>query len=701
MLFHFGVTPYLVFDGDRLPSKSMTEEGRRQRREESRRAGLELLRRNRSTEAQQELQKAVDITPEMARELIEQLKRYQVKYVVAPYEADSQLAYLEKQGLIDAVLSEDSDLLIFGVRNLLTKLDKFGECVVIRAQDYTSCREVNLIGWTTADLRRMAIMSGCDYLEGIHKMGLKTAHRFVRKCKTIERTIQCMQLEGKFRVPLGYLAQFDQAEKTFLYQWVFCPLAHKLVNLNPLDRMTKLEDMPFIGEQVAAEVAQGVASGHLNPMTKLPIQSVPSAASRIRTSPLRPKIGKENVQLLGKDRKINNFFRPSRIPLAELDPNTLTPSPNQWNLILENQGRTWAPEVVAQRGISSAPRAVANSSNGIPDRGVFSAPHPYPNKKQRLCAEGDPEPADAGVEAKSRFFSFVEPSPTTAVAKKKTKKNPKKTDIQLWSDDSIEEAMANLPDFDGLLCPEPSSLKLPVPKLTIFNEGRLKSPPTDSALPAASSTVDKQTKSVFTDNSLADVRYFREEYGFQKEQSARSTPRPAHSQHHHESEPMTPPPTSTAQDEAGHSGEDPSSVVKETPRHRVTAPNNLAIASSTDHAMKPSTPRRVRAFDTPNPTHTYIPGASLWKGLKSKGSEDLIVPDSDQGSECGTLSPSASSKKATKEGHNPIVTGSVHDGGSGSSSSGDDADDGGTEIETERKTLDLRKFMFGAATPGA
>jgi exonuclease-1 len=37
-----------------------------------------------------------------------------VKFVVAPYEADAQLAYLCRLGEIQAVITEDSDLLAFG-----------------------------------------------------------------------------------------------------------------------------------------------------------------------------------------------------------------------------------------------------------------------------------------------------------------------------------------------------------------------------------------------------------------------------------------------------------------------------------------------------------------------------------------------------------------------------------------------------------
>lgn len=33
---------------------------------------------------------------------------------MAPYEADSQLAYLSKEGIVDLVITEDSDLLVFG-----------------------------------------------------------------------------------------------------------------------------------------------------------------------------------------------------------------------------------------------------------------------------------------------------------------------------------------------------------------------------------------------------------------------------------------------------------------------------------------------------------------------------------------------------------------------------------------------------------
>lgn len=37
-----------------------------------------------------------------------------VECIVAPYEADAQLTYLQKEGIVDYIISEDSDMLVFG-----------------------------------------------------------------------------------------------------------------------------------------------------------------------------------------------------------------------------------------------------------------------------------------------------------------------------------------------------------------------------------------------------------------------------------------------------------------------------------------------------------------------------------------------------------------------------------------------------------
>lgn len=433
MLIHFGVKPYLVFDGDYLPSKAHTEKERAAKRKESKRLGLELLRMGRPSQAHLELQKAVDVTPSMARELIEELKGLGVEYVVAPYEADAQLAYLEKQGIISGVLSEDSDLLVFGVKCLLTKLDQYGECVMVNRQDFTACRDVSLVGWSDKEFRMMAILSGCDYLPGIDKMGLKTAYRLVRKHKSIDRTIRSVQFDGKMKIPPKYLEAFQQAERTFLYQWAFCPTAQSLVNLNEVPVDIPMESMPYIGADVEPEDAIGVAVGDLDPHTKQRLDFNRRQPGMIA----RQRVTQTPDEKQGKT--ITEFFKTQRTPLAELDPNSFTPSPSQQRLLANQRSISWSasqapvarPPALARiasiQRRQSAPQATERAEGDTVSLSSSTAP-----KRQRLCSE----PETAG--STSRFFSktIVQPSPSVR------KKSNRKEDFELWSDDPVAEAAA-------------------------------------------------------------------------------------------------------------------------------------------------------------------------------------------------------------------------------------------------------------------
>jgi len=71
--------------------------------------------------------KAVDISPAMAYQVIMAMKEFPgVECIVAPYEADAQLAFFARNHLIDAVITEDSDILAYGSPRVLFKLDAEG-----------------------------------------------------------------------------------------------------------------------------------------------------------------------------------------------------------------------------------------------------------------------------------------------------------------------------------------------------------------------------------------------------------------------------------------------------------------------------------------------------------------------------------------------------------------------------------------------
>ena len=59
-------------------------------------------------------QRAIDITPEIGHELVCACREAGIECVVAPYEADAQLAFLATSNYVHAVITEDSDLLVYG-----------------------------------------------------------------------------------------------------------------------------------------------------------------------------------------------------------------------------------------------------------------------------------------------------------------------------------------------------------------------------------------------------------------------------------------------------------------------------------------------------------------------------------------------------------------------------------------------------------
>lgn len=268
MLQHFGIKPYLVFDGDKLPAKTHTEDDRESKRSENLARAQQLEAEGKLQQARDLYAKCVDITPEMAYQLIKVLKEQAIPYLVAPYEADAQLAYLEKCGAIDAVLTEDSDLLVFGCNTVLFKLDQAGNAVEIKQERFWTNRQIALSGWTAVEFRQMAILSGCDYLPSIVGMGLKNAHRLLRRHKTVDKVLQVVRLEGKMRIPPTYASEFRKAELTFVHQRVFDPTSSKVVTLTPLPSGTHDDMLPFIGAHIEDEMARAIANGIIDPITR-------------------------------------------------------------------------------------------------------------------------------------------------------------------------------------------------------------------------------------------------------------------------------------------------------------------------------------------------------------------------------------------------------------------------------------------------
>ena len=156
-----------------------------------------------------------------------------VSYIDAPEEADSQCAWLAKEGLVDAVLTEDMDILTFGspyiIRNLTSFKKKPVEISLEKIKKKFGCTQDNFIDF--------CILLGCDYCEHITDYNCFEIFEIFQKHKSIEgvlnkldKNINFIETKHYFKMP-ELNTNFKEIEfKTAEFQ----ELAELLVNKHDL-----------------------------------------------------------------------------------------------------------------------------------------------------------------------------------------------------------------------------------------------------------------------------------------------------------------------------------------------------------------------------------------------------------------------------------------------------------------------------------
>eukprot|EP00930_Biecheleria_cincta_P106034 TRINITY_DN9924_c0_g1_i1.p1 TRINITY_DN9924_c0_g1~~TRINITY_DN9924_c0_g1_i1.p1 ORF type:complete len:639 (-),score=118.37 TRINITY_DN9924_c0_g1_i1:19-1845(-) len=283
--------PVLVFDGGPLPAKEATEKLRREARGDARwKAALRMSAAGSDTVAQgpldpvaRLLQCAVDITPAMAAACIKKMRRQGVKCIVAPAEADAQLAHLALAGRVDVCVTEDVDLLAFGCPRVLFGLDNRGFCGrEVRLEDLGKCRGLAPYRLTAETLPDLCVLGGCDYLPSLPGCGLRTAAQLLhRSGGSVRRALQLLRREGVV-VPEDYGRQFAEARLVFASQVVYNDIEERLQPLRPLPasalegnaevalRRRQMLGLMRVDDATAREIAHGL----VDPFTLKPFDNI-------------------------------------------------------------------------------------------------------------------------------------------------------------------------------------------------------------------------------------------------------------------------------------------------------------------------------------------------------------------------------------------------------------------------------------------
>lgn len=271
MLQSFDIRPILVFDGRNLPAKAGTEAKRRESRSKAKSKAAELLRQGKTEEARCYLKASVNITPEMASALIKECHKINVDCIVAPYESDAQLAFFSLKGIAEIVITEDSDLILFGCTKILYKLDLQGCCYLVDAEKINTAVNIRPDRFSFDKFRHMCILSGCDYADSLQGIGLKKAEKFIALTdetdpeKFLDKIPRYLKM-NKIEITEEYKRKFMLADATFKHQIVFDPFKKKLVPLiDPQVTGTNPSYCANAGEIYDHDKAYQVALGNLHP----------------------------------------------------------------------------------------------------------------------------------------------------------------------------------------------------------------------------------------------------------------------------------------------------------------------------------------------------------------------------------------------------------------------------------------------------
>ncbi|XP_050382696.1 DNA repair protein UVH3 isoform X3 [Argentina anserina] len=111
------------------------------------------------------------VSSEMFTECQELLQMFGIPYIIAPMEAEAQCAYLELANLVDGVVTDDSDVFLFGARSVYKNIFDDRKYV----ETYFMKDIESELGLTREKLIRMALLLGSDYTEGVSGIGIVNA----------------------------------------------------------------------------------------------------------------------------------------------------------------------------------------------------------------------------------------------------------------------------------------------------------------------------------------------------------------------------------------------------------------------------------------------------------------------------------------------------------------------------------------------
>jgi flap endonuclease-1 len=142
--------------------------------------------------------KIIRITKEHIKDVQKLMELFGVPCIIAQSEAESLCSVLCKKGIVDAVMSEDMDVLATGGCILLKNfsMEKGGSVIEVSLDGVLKELEMEFSSFLD-----MCIMCGCDYTSKIGGIGPTYAYKLMKKHGNIETAMPYIKSNKSYKVP--------------------------------------------------------------------------------------------------------------------------------------------------------------------------------------------------------------------------------------------------------------------------------------------------------------------------------------------------------------------------------------------------------------------------------------------------------------------------------------------------------------------
>lgn len=225
-----GIIPVYVFDGKPPDIKRKVLDMRKNIRKK---AAEKMAQAETEEDKIKYFKRSVVITKHQLDECRHMLDLMGVPYIDAPEEADSQCAWLAKQGMVDAVLTEDMDILTFGSPYIIRNLTSFKK----KPLEISLEQIKEKFGWTQDNFIDFCILLGCDYCDHITDHNCFEIFEIFQKHKSIEGVLNKLGKKINFTETKHYFKMPElntDIESIEFKSAEFQDLANLLVNKHDL-----------------------------------------------------------------------------------------------------------------------------------------------------------------------------------------------------------------------------------------------------------------------------------------------------------------------------------------------------------------------------------------------------------------------------------------------------------------------------------